>query len=75
MRYTGEADFEYNTGWNANTNASFSMFMAHRPGLELAFTLETTYYGMKENQVTQNRLIAFGQCMTRALRAYISLNR
>ena len=39
---------------------------------ELAFTLETTYFGTQNNVFAAEKVIETGRCFARALRKYIA---
>ena len=72
MYYRCENDMPANTDWNRDGNPTFATFASRIFGCELAFTLETTYYGTKEHPVSGEGLVALGRCFARALRRYLS---
>ncbi|MBO5218518.1 MAG: hypothetical protein J6C52_03745 [Clostridia bacterium] len=72
MRYDQENDIKTTSPWNKPeekkvASEGYSML---RGGTEIAFALETTYYGLPEDPVTQDKLIETGRCFARAIRRY-----
>ena len=57
-------------GWN-KSGAQFSNYMTKRKENNIAFTLETPYFGSKENKVNNDKLLELGQCFAMALKKYI----
>ena len=72
MYYRTENDMPANTDWNRDRNPTFATFASRLDGCELAFTLETTYYGTPEHPVSGDRLVELGRCFARALRRYLA---
>lgn len=70
MRYSRENDYPPNTGWNVPSR-NFGYTMNYRPECELAFTLESAYFGTAENKVSEARLKKLGFCFAEAILAYI----
>ena len=58
------------TGWN-QPSPTFSYTMSLREECNLAFTLETAYFGTKENKISTDMLIRQGRGFAKALRNYI----
>ena len=50
---------------------SCGSFCRDIPGVELAFTLETTYFGEPGNVVSQEKLVATGRCFLEGFRKYL----
>lgn len=63
-------DYPFETGWNKG-GAQFASYMTKRAENEFAFSLETAYFGTKENIATQENLLELGRCFACALRKYI----
>ena len=70
--YTGEYDFDYDTLWNSDNKPTFGCYFAHFPGVQLAFCLETAYYGVGKDRVTQESLLALGRSFGRAMLRYMA---
>ena len=49
--------------------------MAKRPENDIAFTLETAYFGTPENPVDAKRLIEPGHCFAEAMKKYIETEK
>ena len=45
--------------------------MKDRQENNIAFTLETAYFGTAENKVSEERLLELGRCFAKALKEYI----
>lgn len=70
MQYKKENDHPPLTGWN-QPSPNFAFTTNSRPECDLAFTLESAYFGTKENKVSAERLISLGKCFAKAIRKYI----
>jgi len=71
LQYSQTNDYPPDTGWNRTTTPSCGNYLNRCPKNEFAFSLETTYFGTAQNQVTQEKMTALGRCAARALRVYI----
>ena len=69
--YTHENDYPPDHGWNHSDTPTFASYVLGQEGTELAFTLETAYFGTKEHMFTPKSIIENGRCFARALRQYI----
>ena len=56
--------------WN-KPSAQFSVYMTAKPECDIAFTLETAYFGVPDNKVSQDRLVELGHCFAKAIKDYI----
>lgn len=74
FRYEHKNDYPPETGWN-RVFRQFSVYMAKRPENDIAFTLETAYFGTPENPVDAKRLIEPGHCFAEALKKYIETEK
>ena len=72
MKYSKENDYPACTKWN-QPSSSFAYTTNTRPDCELAFTLESTYFGEQDNKVLPEKLIELGKCFARAVKKYIEL--
>ena len=72
MDYRTENDMPANTDWNRDRNPTFATFASRLSGCELAFTLETTYYGTPEHPISQQGLVLLGRSFARGLRRYVT---
>ncbi len=70
MAYSMENDLPPCTGWN-QPSPNFSYMMHCRHECHLSFSLESAYFGCKENKVSAKRLIELGKAFGRALHQYI----
>jgi len=71
MSFTKENYHPACTGWNQPSPA-FAFTMNSRPECNIAFTLESTYFGSEGNEVSAERLTELGRCFGRAVKAYIT---
>ena len=71
MRYRATNDHPPCTGWN-QPGPNFARTMNLRPECDLAFTLESTYFGEADNIVSAERLVALGRCFARVMKKYIN---
>lgn len=69
--YRQANDFPFGKDWNQPAPA-FAHYMTARPENDLAFTLETAYFGTPALPTSASSLIALGRTFARALSAYIS---
>ena len=73
FKYEHKNDYPPNTGWNEG-GAQFSNYMSNRAENEVAFTLETAYFGTSDNTVSPDKLLQLGHCFAKALGKYIEIN-
>ena len=73
MSFTSENHHPACTGWNQPSPA-FAFTMNSRPECNIAFTLESTYFGSESNKASADRLIELGRCFGRAIRKYVEEN-
>ena len=66
LRYFPENDIHPGVEWNAPDTPCFGVYM-NAAGAALAFSLETTYFGLDDNRFTQEKALALGRCFARAL--------
>ena len=72
MKYEMIYDYPANTGWN-KPSPNFSFTMNGRAECELAFTLESTYFGVENDRVSQSKLIALGHAFVEAVKDYLEV--
>ena len=70
MGYKKSNDIAPYTEWN-NPSSQIWRYMTARPECDLAFTLETAYFGTPDNKVSQDRLVELGHCFGKAIKEYI----
>ena len=70
ISYTKENDHPPMTGWN-QPSTNFGCTMNGREECDLAFTLETAYFGTESNKISTDMLITLGRCFAKALKSYI----
>ncbi|MBQ2677168.1 MAG: hypothetical protein IJF54_07210 [Clostridia bacterium] len=71
LKYEHKNDYPFGTGWNKGGN-QFAAYMTKKPENDVAFTLETAYFGSENNKVNEQRLLSLGKCFANALKEYIS---
>ena len=71
MRYWAKNDYPPQYDWNFD-GPQFGNFMTKLPENQVAFTLETAYFGTEANKVSQENLLELGRCFVSALKAYIA---
>ncbi len=70
MKYFSSNDYPPETNWN-QPNTNFGFTMMHRDECEIALSLETAYFGTKDNKISEDRMISLGRCYARAIKKYI----
>lgn len=74
MKYASENDHPPMTGWN-QPSANFSYTMTHRSECDIAFSLETSYFGKEDNKISEEKMIELGRCYARAIAEYIGVEQ
>ena len=85
QKETGVSSFKYNPAndinpgeeWNTRGNGlpvSFAAFCAEYQGVKLALTIETPYFGGKDDIVSQDKLIRTGHAFARSVKEYDKIN-
>ena len=75
MVYHMSDDKKPNTGWNKDSTPTCSTFFNLRPECRLAFSLETTYFGLEDNRVTAAKLVNTGRAFCRAVKEFLYTDR
>lgn len=70
--YNHRDDHPFGVGWNQPGAHVFALFVMSKPEAELAFTLETAYFGTEDNVFSADGARELGRCFVKALRQYIS---
>ena len=70
MKYSKENDYPPCTNWN-QPSSSFGYTTNTHPDCKLAFTLENTYFGTRDNKTSGEKLVELGKCFARAVKKYI----
>lgn len=70
LKYKHKNDFPFKTEWNTG-GAQFANYMIAKKENDIAFTLETAYFGTPDNKVDENKLLELGRCFAKALKQYI----
>lgn len=74
MIYHTADDIDPGVDWNKiGPHIACGSFCSDYPGVELGFTLETTYFGEPGNEVSQSKLIETGRCFLNGFRAYLKV--
>ncbi len=71
LKYEHKNDYPFGTGWNKE-GKQFANYMKKREENNIAFTLETAYFGTKENKVNNDKLLELGRCFAKTLKKYIA---
>ena len=72
--YAKENDHPPMTGWNQpSTNFGYTMNL--RQECDLAFTLETAYFGTENNKISTDMLIRLGKSFAKAIKNYIEVRK
>ena len=71
--YSKENDRLPMTGWN-QPSPNFAYTMNCRPECDLAFSLETPYFGTAQSKTSPEMLIELGRQFAKAIKAYIRAN-
>ncbi|MBO4572813.1 MAG: hypothetical protein J5762_03490 [Clostridia bacterium] len=71
FKYYRKNDFPFMFDWNI-PSANFGAYMAKRSENEIAFSLETPYFGSEDNKVSQENIVEVGRCFCRAFKRYVS---
>ena len=69
FRHFHKNDLPFMEGWN-QPSANCGAYMSRRKGNELAFSLETPYFGTEDNKVSQENLKELGKAFAKALKGY-----
>lgn len=73
MHYDTANDLPFGKEWNTkNTVCSATGWFAVQPGAKLSVCIETTYFGLKDNIVSQPKLIELGVCVAQTVCDYIA---
>ena len=70
LSYCHENDILPGVSWNSSTAPCFGRYMNEIAKADVAFTLETTYFGTKDNIFTQSNSVELGRCFARAMKHY-----
>lgn len=70
LRYEHKNDHPFGVSWNQG-GKTFANYVKTKPENDIAFTLETTYFGTADNKVTEEKLLELGRCFAKALKQYI----
>lgn len=71
VKYDTKDDFLPNTLWNKPDGKTFANYILRRPNSDIAFTLETCYFGEADNVFSADKGRQLGRCFAAALRKYI----
>ena len=71
LRYESKNDLAPGVDWNNPNSPTFAKYMVDSVGAEIAFTLETAYFGESDNIVSAEKCIALGKSFAVAIKKYI----
>ncbi len=72
--YAKENDRQPMTGWN-QPSPNFGYTMNLREECDLAFALETAYFGTENNKISTDMLIRLGRSFAKAIKSYIEATK
>ena len=70
FKYTHEQDIAPGVEWNNPSSPTYARFMIETVKTDLAFTLETAYFGKEDNVASAEGFLELGRCFAAALRKY-----
>ena len=70
LQYERKNDYPCDTGWNRSDTTCFGCYMLDQAKAKIAFTLETTYFGNKNNVFSQDKALETGRCFAKALKRF-----
>lgn len=70
--YAKENDHQPMTGWN-RPSPNFAYTMNCRDECDIAFSLETAYFGTENNQISTDKLLRLGKCFAKAIKNYMHI--
>ena len=71
FRYDRHMDIAPGVEWNNPDAPTFASYMINEAGADIAFTLETAYFGTEDNVASADGFIELGRCFATALRKYM----
>lgn len=72
MKYKVKDNHPPLVGWNTCDSHTFVAYVMSKSDSNFAFTLETTYFGEKDNIFAPERAVELGRCFKRTLEKYLS---
>ena len=75
LGYDSRNDIPVGMGWNKTGLPTFACYMLDVIGCEISTTLETAYFGMKNDPVTAEKMVGLGRCFAKALKKYVNGNK
>ena len=70
LQYEHKNDHPFGVSWNQG-GKTFANYVKTKPKNDIAFTLETTYFGTADNKATEEKLLELGKCFAKALKHYV----
>lgn len=70
VKYKAGHDQLFGQGWNKDDSPTFAAEMLKHPECDLAFTLESAYFGTVDSVVNAEKLIGLGRAFARTLKKY-----
>lgn len=70
--YRTADDQPANVEWNKSDAPTCSRYLLKKPECRLAVSLETTYFGERGNEVSQDKMLALGRCLAKAIRNFVA---
>ncbi len=70
MKYFKKDDYPACTNWN-QPSSSFGYTTNLLPDCKIAFSLESAYFGCRDNKVFSKKLVELGKCFARAVKRYV----
>lgn len=70
LQYRSKNDYPPETNWNSSRTPCFANYMLTKANADIAFTLETAYFGTEDNIFSQDNAVELGRCFARSIKDY-----
>lgn len=71
FRYQKKWDIAPNVDWNKEENPTCGRYLLKKPDNDLAFSIETAYFGEENNVISENAMLTLGASVADTLREFI----
>lgn len=70
FQYKSKNDYPPETNWNSSKTPCFANYMLTNSNADIAFTLETAYFGTEDNIFSQENVVELGRCFAKSIKDY-----
>ena len=70
LKYYHKNDYPFGVGWNKG-GPQFARYMSEKKDNQIAFTLETAYFGTPDNKVSGENMVEMGRCFAKSVIEYV----